>query len=772
MKVKINLTNQTLEYLDSMPYIQGTDTRNKLIVYVPNEVTNIAISYQLQNGRNTIKMSNSGVVAADSDDYLSGYWGYIFVAPKALTSLSGNFMASVIVTISTNIYKINVMNTVLNSVDFEAFETALEEYESEILESLDAMNVAIGNKADRSNAEQTIVADTIKFNTWVGGINANLKGITNLETYEEGDREIILEYDNGFQIIYNNTDGFTIENTTSGVNSHIFFDNDGHIELIEGVEQNTVLLDGNGFYFNDKKILDESDVVDNLTSTNEYKPLSANQGKVLKDYVDATFVPFINSSNVTIKAPAFKILYQPDNSKYPLLYTDENSLYISRANKTNPTIYEAGTSLQLLHVDDKTSGMYIDSVSGIDVFYGSSNGFSFKNSKFTIPSSFDYYKGTQKIATEDYVGTQITTLDNDLQSQIDAINAGQNLADIVADLTALNNLDTTKLQSGDKVQVLVDSDHDNASTVYNWNGSAWVYIGKYGQDSYTKAESDNKFVPKTAIKQVSSNSTTDVPSLALFKTVEDRINVGYLNFSNSDFTRDGLSYRYTRTLTTEELAEINKGLCVIEFKNFGIPDIAWGENTKVDGSVVFRNGTQQAIGTVKVQSSNSDSVLECYCAFQRINPNGNEVALWFFIKSTYSKYTLDTLFANMSQVIDIDAEDFAVDYTLSSSDYAKLSYRNTIIRVNDNDNVDIYRAILEVDDDGDILLQKFTNGKQEVIFRDDTIHLIQPIVSGSTSIDTAINSDGDLTVSVKDSYVESFFATDAEVATMLSEVFA
>jgi len=81
--------------------------------------------------------------------------------------------------------------------------------------------------------------------------------------------------------------------------------------------------------------------------------------------------------------------------------------------------------------------------------------------------------------------------DIDLQSQIDSINAAQNLADIVTDLTALGNLDTSKLQVGDKVQVLVDSNHDNASTVYNWNGTTFVYIGRYGQDGYTKAETDN-----------------------------------------------------------------------------------------------------------------------------------------------------------------------------------------------------------------------------------------------------------------------------------------
>lgn len=96
--------------------------------------------------------------------------------------------------------------------------------------------------------------------------------------------------------------------------------------------------------------------------------------------------------------------------------------------------------------------------------------------------------------------------DTSLQSQIDAINAAQNLADIVADLTALNNYDTSVLEANDKVEVLSDSDHDYSATVYNWTGSAWQYIGKYG-DSYSKAESDAKYVNLTGTQTISGSKT-------------------------------------------------------------------------------------------------------------------------------------------------------------------------------------------------------------------------------------------------------------------------
>jgi microcompartment protein CcmK/EutM len=91
--------------------------------------------------------------------------------------------------------------------------------------------------------------------------------------------------------------------------------------------------------------------------------------------------------------------------------------------------------------------------------------------------------------------------DSGLQSQIDALNAGQNLADMVATKAALDTLDTTNLQSGDKVQVLADETQDGASTVYNLTTTdprTWTYIGKYGSDSYTKTEADNKFAESNA----------------------------------------------------------------------------------------------------------------------------------------------------------------------------------------------------------------------------------------------------------------------------------
>ncbi|MBR4378000.1 MAG: hypothetical protein IKP50_03890 [Bacilli bacterium] len=132
--------------------------------------------------------------------------------------------------------------------------------------------------------------------------------------------------------------------------------------------------------------------------------------------------------------------------------------------------------------------------------------------------------------------------DNNLQSQIDGINAGQNLADIVADLTALNNLPTTNLKVEDKVQVLVDSDHDDGSTVYNWNGSSWRYIGKYGQDGYTKAEANTLLATKQDVidddNKVSSDYIDDTNQTHKFVSANEKAQIAQ-NANDITAMKDG-----------------------------------------------------------------------------------------------------------------------------------------------------------------------------------------------------------------------------------------
>ena len=173
----------------------------------------------------------------------------------------------------------------------------------------------------------------------------------------------------------------------------------------------------------------------------------------------------------------------------------------------------------------------------------------------------------------DALNTTITNAyqlaDSGLQSQIDGINAGQNLADIVDTKTLLVSHSLTDLKAkndyksgdsgpvwsiGDKLQVLHDTTTSNGTyddstaekiaagiaTVYelikgtidtttypkdvasSTTGYYWHYIGAYGSDSYSKSEADNKYVAKATLDQTlaSTSSTTNAPST---KAVYDAI---------------------------------------------------------------------------------------------------------------------------------------------------------------------------------------------------------------------------------------------------------
>ena len=131
-------------------------------------------------------------------------------------------------------------------------------------------------------------------------------------------------------------------------------------------------------------------------------------------------------------------------------------------------------------------------------------------------------EGAVKSALND-VESSLQTKDNELQSQIDGINAGQNLADIVNNTTELAEYDVSHLKAkddfqhgtsgtkwaiGDKVQVLGGGEVQSSvyelikgpmpegetNSIQSTNNTAyyWHYIGVYGTNAYTKSEIDTK----------------------------------------------------------------------------------------------------------------------------------------------------------------------------------------------------------------------------------------------------------------------------------------
>ena len=162
---------------------------------------------------------------------------------------------------------------------------------------------------------------------------------------------------------------------------------------------------------------------------------------------------------------------------------------------------------------------------------------------------WDAVENYSKLPTVEVVSKALADIESessditaDLQRQIDALNAGQNLADIVAttsDLTShpIDNLQPGDGQTvvGDKIQVLHDTG-DN-STVYELrSGSAtgdhdlpsssstqqnpvyWHYIGEYGNDAYSKSDADDTFFRKDHVATSTNSSDEYVPSAKLMYT--------------------------------------------------------------------------------------------------------------------------------------------------------------------------------------------------------------------------------------------------------------
>lgn len=113
--------------------------------------------------------------------------------------------------------------------------------------------------------------------------------------------------------------------------------------------------------------------------------------------------------------------------------------------------------------------------------------------------SSNTYNKTEVDGKFDGVGKEFETLSNDildLQTSVSDLKSVQNVVDVVPTYADLQSYDTTKLETNDKIQVIADETHDGSSTIYKWDGSAWIYIGAFGGNSYTKPEVDTKLSTK------------------------------------------------------------------------------------------------------------------------------------------------------------------------------------------------------------------------------------------------------------------------------------
>ena len=231
------------------------------------------------------------------------------------------------------------------------------------------------------------------------------------------------------------------------------------------------------------------------------------------------------------------------NNKY-LSKTEASSTYLTQANASSTYLTQSdATATYLTKTDADAAAANYAKLDGGNTFTGAKNTFQeVSATKFSGDGVIDAItqNATQDnpliptdYAVKTYVDGKTSTLtqniatlqekDNDLQSQIDGINAGQNLADIVNNTTELAGYDVSHLKAkddlqhgtsdktwaiGDKVQVLggdevqssvyelikgtkPEGETNSIQSTSNAN-YYWHYIGVYGKNAYTKSEIDAK----------------------------------------------------------------------------------------------------------------------------------------------------------------------------------------------------------------------------------------------------------------------------------------
>ena len=239
-----------------------------------------------------------------------------------------------------------------------------------------------------------------------------------------------------------------------------------------------------------------------------------------------------------------KYLSKTEASTTYLSKTDAADTYLSKTDAGNTYLTQTNAAATYLtKTDAENAAANYAKLDGGNTFTGAKNTFKevnatkFSGDGVSSDISADAVNNGTKLPTCTAVATfvdgktgtltqNIAALqdkDNKLQSQIDGINAGQNLADIVDNTTKLAAYDVSHLKAkddfqhgtsgakwaiGDKVQVLgggkVQSSvyelvkgtkpEGESNSIQSTKNAAyyWHYIGVYGTNAYTKAEIDAK----------------------------------------------------------------------------------------------------------------------------------------------------------------------------------------------------------------------------------------------------------------------------------------
>lgn len=310
-------------------------------------------------------------------------------------------------------------------------------------------------------------------------------------------------------------------------------------------------VDSEGVKANDSLVVTQADIVDNLITNDATKVLSAKQGTSLK-----SSVVILDS----LKASKNGSSTEDFSAKKLTVYGDTNTIGVDGAVIIQST---GGTSSYgnkaYFRAQSSSNQNYLTEYNEGSIYRRAQTGPSTSSGyTYTFPNKSGTFAMTSDVSA--------------LETKVNNLSSVQNAVDVVATKSALDALTTTNFEQFDKVQVIADETHGGASTVYEWTGSAWHYVGAYGGNTYTKTQTDALLATKQALidssHKLSSDLVSDSGNDNLFVkevVIRRTINVSLENFLANPSTFSG-------TLTEANLAKLVSNGGVVDLELYSSVD--------------------------------------------------------------------------------------------------------------------------------------------------------------------------------------------------------
>lgn len=142
-----------------------------------------------------------------------------------------------------------------------------------------------------------------------------------------------------------------------------------------------------------------------------------------------------------------------------------------------------------------------------------------------------------------------------LQKQIETIEAGSDVADVVGTKAELDSYDTSKLTDGDVIKVLADETLNNAIVYYRWTNSSWTLVGQAAH--YVRTLNDgNKVYIHNGEEQTDLTYTKD----ATVNTIVERTTNGNINLPSDVSKINSDSYAASKKYVDNTVTNVNNNL--------------------------------------------------------------------------------------------------------------------------------------------------------------------------------------------------------------------